>query len=97
MYHAGEWGTVCANGFSANDGNVVCKQLGYGRAVKTTFARDHRVGYGNGRLWMDGVACTGSEARLIDCPNTPICTNHWYDAYVECSSQPPLPPPPPPP
>ena len=30
----GQWGTVCDNGFSSNDANTVCKQLGYSRAVR---------------------------------------------------------------
>ena len=33
VYCNGQWGTVCDDGFSSDDANTVCKQLGYSRAV----------------------------------------------------------------
>ena len=29
VFHNGEWGTVCSNGFDTTDANVLCKMLGY--------------------------------------------------------------------
>ena len=46
-------------------------------------------GQGSGQIWLDNVACTGSEARLIDCPANPIGTHncaHSEDAGVRCST-----------
>ena len=34
VYCNGQWGTVCDNGFTSNDANTVCKQLGYSEAVR---------------------------------------------------------------
>ena len=32
-------------------------------------------GYGDGDIWLDGLYCSGSEEKLIDCPhNTNIQT-----------------------
>ncbi len=47
-----------------------------------------RFGRGTGSIFLDDVACTGSEARLVDCPhdpNTGDCS-HFEDASVKCSA-----------
>lgn len=44
-------------------------------------------GRGSGPITLDNVVCTGSEARLIDCPANPIGTHncdHGEDAGVIC-------------
>ena len=44
-------------------------------------------GIGIGQIWLDNVACTGNESRLIDCPaNPPGLHNchHVEDAGVRC-------------
>ena len=33
VYCNGQWGTVCDNGFSSTDADIVCKQLGYSEAL----------------------------------------------------------------
>lgn len=33
IYYNGEWGTVCNSRFDQTDANLVCQQLGYGRAA----------------------------------------------------------------
>lgn len=46
-------------------------------------------GQGSGRIWLDNVACSGSETRLIDCPANAIGSHncvHSEDAGVRCSA-----------
>ena len=46
-------------------------------------------GQGTGQIWLDNVACTGSETRLIDCPANAIGSHncaHSEDAGVRCNT-----------
>ncbi len=66
IYHAGEWGGVCFNGWSLADAAVVCRQAGFGLAMEAIIGT--RYGAGAGAIWMDQVRCAGGEERLADCP-----------------------------
>ena len=85
VYHNGEWGTVCDDGWDIDDASVVCQQLGFEMA---TAAHGLVIyGPGTGPIHYDQVACTGSEARLSDCSHNGIgihdCS-HGQDAGVAC-------------
>ena len=44
---------------------------------------------GVGQIWLDDVACVGTEARLIDCPARTIGTHncvHSEDVGVRCTT-----------
>ena len=60
------WGTVCDDGWSQADANVVCRQLGYapGRAECCG-----RLGRGSVTqpIWLSGVVCVGTEAAIREC------------------------------
>lgn len=38
--NGGSWGTVCGEGFSMNEADVACRQLGYQGAVKWSYSID---------------------------------------------------------
>ena len=47
-------------------------------------------GQGTGEIWLDDVACTGSESQLLDCSHDVIGVHncdHSEDASVKCSSK----------
>ena len=69
---------------------MVCTFVG---AVAVSFAQ---FGQGTGSIWLDQVACAGSEARLAACPANPIGTHdcsHFEDAGVRCQPSGTTPPP----
>ena len=86
VYHRGNWGTVCSDDWDMQDTAVVCRQLGYGRAVAALAA----YGGGSGPIWYDNVRCNGSEASLTHCSHLGLGVHycdHLYDAGVICASE----------
>jgi len=50
VYHNGVWGTICDDGWDIEDAQVVCRELGYGKAIA---ARDRAYyGRGSGLIWL---------------------------------------------
>uniref|UniRef100_A0A3B1KKB3 Soluble scavenger receptor cysteine-rich domain-containing protein SSC5D n=1 Tax=Astyanax mexicanus TaxID=7994 RepID=A0A3B1KKB3_ASTMX len=88
VYLNNQWGTVCDDGWDINDGDVVCRQVGCGRAV---IARSSAYfGQGSGTIYLDDVGCSGSETTLTDCSNRGIGVHncgHQEDAGVVCSGE----------
>lgn len=88
MCFRGVWGTVCDNGWDDRDAEVVCRQLGH----ITTGAQAFRVsafGEGTGDIHLSNVDCTGSEERLLSCPQSTPGVNdciHFEDASVRCGA-----------
>ncbi|KAI8509176.1 Galectin-3-binding protein [Branchiostoma belcheri] len=86
IHHNGAWGTVCDDAWDINDATVVCRQLGFsGAAEARSFAA---FGQGTGQIWVDEANCSGTEARLADCPRNAWgqhdCS-HSEDAGVVCN------------
>ena len=88
VYHNGTWGTVCDNAWDLQDAAVVCRQLGYGRAVAAL--RNAAYGGGSGPIWYDNVRCNGSEASLTQCAHRGLGVHfcvHSENAGVICASE----------
>ena len=89
VYHNGAWGTVCDDFWDIVDANVVCRQLGYSGATSAPGVAF--FGAGSGPIHYDNVLCSGSEARLADCPHNGIGNHncfHGEDAGVVCDLTP---------
>uniref|UniRef100_A0A3P9CS95 SRCR domain-containing protein n=1 Tax=Maylandia zebra TaxID=106582 RepID=A0A3P9CS95_9CICH len=85
-YYKKRWGTVCDNDWDINDAEVVCRQLDCGPALKAT--QSAQFGEGKGDIWLDNVACSGSESSLTECQHRGFGTHncgHHRDAGVICS------------
>ena len=88
MYHNGEWGTVCGNGWDLNGAQVVCSELGLGKAINAR--RSAYYGQGSGPIWLDYLYCAGNEQTIRDCAHNGWGNNYHYcthgeDAGVKCS------------
>ena len=87
VYHNGEWGTVCDDGWNLNDAQVVCSELGYSSAV--TAVPSAFYGQGGGQIWLNDMNCIGTEETIADCPHSGWGSNncsHEKDASVNCTA-----------
>lgn len=92
---SGSWSTVCDDGWSLVEADVVCKQLNYTQALNFTTGsttvnmsgiadRDQSIISGN-------VGCNGQETSLFNCPGfnpnapTSCSSDHTEDVGVVCS------------
>ena len=88
VYYNNQWGTVCDDGWDDTDAGVVCRQLGFGSSG--TAIGSASFGQGSGQIWLDSVACTGSESTLVSCghPGIGITSCYRYEeAGVKCSGE----------
>ena len=51
VYHSSVWGTVCGIGWTQTDSDVICRQLGYARALTSNGIS----GYGTGQVGFQYV------------------------------------------
>ncbi|XP_072549826.1 uncharacterized protein [Salminus brasiliensis] len=76
VYHDGQWGTVCDNNWDMNDAEVVCRQMGCGRAI--SIHTSAHFGQGSGPILLDDVGCSGNERSITEC-------RHNASGYHNCS------------
>uniref|UniRef100_A0A6Q2YHM9 SRCR domain-containing protein n=1 Tax=Esox lucius TaxID=8010 RepID=A0A6Q2YHM9_ESOLU len=90
VLYESQWGRVCGQNWDINDANVVCVQLGCGRAksVLDSAQLGHRSG--GGTTWLDNVGCRGNESYLTECSHGGLKHQDCFqakDAIAVCSGK----------
>ena len=86
VFHNGEWGTVCDDGWDNTGGTVVCRQLGFGSSARVYGSATY--GQGTGPIWLSRLSCFGNESSLFQCGQLSVATKnctHSNDAAVLCN------------
>ncbi|KXJ07932.1 Scavenger receptor cysteine-rich type 1 protein M130 [Exaiptasia diaphana] len=84
--YGNSWSTLCYEGLDYPDVKVICRMLGYVDvnhvyAVRTPSST-------NGRVWLSGVECNGTEASILNCSRTGWWqTTCDFDAVITCKTQ----------
>ena len=79
------WGSVCDDAWDVEDANVVCRQQGFIRAISAP--RFSPFGQSSGPIWLDQLACAGTEASLCECTANNVGVHdcsHFEDAGAVC-------------
>eukprot|EP00118_Oscarella_pearsei_P014363 m.122643 g.122643 ORF g.122643 m.122643 type:complete len:473 (+) comp37795_c0_seq8:2668-4086(+) len=84
-----QWGTLCDDEWTLDDGSVVCRQLTPGTLnLGAAFATEVVIGEfgkGSGPIWFGGVQCNGNEDELNHCRLTRAHScDHSDDVGVVC-------------
>uniref|UniRef100_A0A8C2XTN9 Neurotrypsin n=1 Tax=Capra hircus TaxID=9925 RepID=A0A8C2XTN9_CAPHI len=84
VYHRGQWGTVCNDGWTDLNTYVVCRQLGfkYGKQASANHFEESM-----GPRWLEGVSCSGKEASFLQCSRGPWgrhACSHREDVGISC-------------
>ncbi|XP_021369808.1 deleted in malignant brain tumors 1 protein-like isoform X2 [Mizuhopecten yessoensis] len=86
VYHNGEWGTICDDGWTNVEASVICRMLDFSEGGQA-YGKAH-FGEGSGPILLDNVRCSpGYISDISDCYHrgwgNHNC-NHRKDAGVAC-------------
>ncbi|XP_052281797.1 coadhesin-like isoform X3 [Dreissena polymorpha] len=92
IFVAGQWGTVCDDGFDTVAAKVACRMAtheSYRKLDTYPYAEvtNPPAGPSDMPIWLDDVKCTGNENSLLECIHQPIGThncNHDEDVGISC-------------
>ncbi|XP_066934900.1 lysyl oxidase homolog 2B-like [Clytia hemisphaerica] len=74
ILYKGQWKYICDDYWDIRDAKVVCRQLGFTKAIiatrMSTYKRNHNSSY-----WLDNVQCWGSE------PDIDACRHRSYGSH----------------
>lgn len=88
----GRWGSFCDWSWELTQGHVVCRELGYRRALYTTIGELFEQQF-RGPIWVEEAVCDGNESSIFNCDlkyiwdyEDVMACDHSHSAGVICES-----------
>lgn len=81
LYYRGSWGGICCSSWNKIAANVVCKTLGFPRALDTMNAQSDLWSDSNSTQWLDNVLCKVADASISSCSD-----DGWRNGSCDPSS-----------
>lgn len=78
----GRWGSSCDRYWGPTQGHVVCRELGYRRALFTNFRSDGLFERQSAPIWIKKANCTGNESSIFQCDLKYMCSSD--ERYAKC-------------
>ena len=89
LHIKGQWGSVGSDGWTKTNEDVVCKSIGCGTSLRSTDIP--LTVEAMGKVWLNKIKCTGTEAHLWDCLGSPGLGVGKYDGdmvkRITCSGE----------
>ncbi|XP_065188628.1 scavenger receptor cysteine-rich type 1 protein M160-like [Sycon ciliatum] len=92
VYYQGQWGPICRARFGTLDANVVCRSLGLGRSLRSTYRSSSYAGSNiparSGDAMLSEVACIGNETDVRSCSHGGFQKDNCLpprDVVIQCS------------
>ena len=85
VYSDGLWGTICSDYWDLREASVICRELGFGRAVAALSGASFGRGYGPRNEYF--VQCRGNEKTVFECQHSGLGVHncdHDEDAGAQC-------------
>ncbi|XP_057575719.1 antigen WC1.1-like, partial [Hippopotamus amphibius kiboko] len=87
VHSGGGWTPVSDGNFTLPTAQVICAELGCGKAVSVLGHRP--FGASEGRVWAEEFRCEGEEPELLSCPRVPCpggTCHHSGAVHLVCSA-----------
>lgn len=86
VFNAGQWGTVCDDGFNNSAAIAACRMLGFDTGTAYDSAYKGK-GSHDMPIWLDDLRCTGKETSIFLCPHRGLGVHncgHHEDVAIKC-------------
>ncbi|KAK8742141.1 hypothetical protein OTU49_002137, partial [Cherax quadricarinatus] len=87
--YMGIWGSVCDDFIGTEEAHVLCRMLGWERALYVY--KNNTFGPGSGPVWLKVLKCRGNETNVVQCQRAlwgHTNCDHTEDLGLRCSNNP---------